>query len=252
MHPFIKMIKFNDDCFMSLAEQEMEKFAILKSKSNNNLPFVATGMNPSLVTEQKIEILIKAGLKRARIGIQTGSEKVSKDIYNRKLQKEHIIRSSEILSKYSKQLVPTSYDVILDNPWENQEDVLETFNLICQLRRPLVLNIYSLTFYPYTEIFKKANKCGIIDKGGHPVYSKSYFAWTNNYLNCLIALEGLMSIPPFIRSFLLNKHIIQKNPRVPKLFRDFLNSTTVAKKVYFHILRKDITMLPYSIARFLR
>jgi radical SAM superfamily enzyme YgiQ (UPF0313 family) len=82
MHPFVKMVKFNDDCIMSLTEQEMENFADLQAR-NGRTPFVATGMNPSLVTEKKVATLVRAGLKRARIGIQTGSEKVSREIYNR-------------------------------------------------------------------------------------------------------------------------------------------------------------------------
>lgn len=251
LHPFIKMVKFNDDSFMSLTEEEMERFAVLQDKFGK-IPFVATGMNPLFVTEQKIGTLVKAGLRRARIGIQSGSERILAEVYNRKVTKKDVICSSEILSRYSKQLVPTAYDVILDNPWEKPEDLLDTFKLVSQLRRPFVLNIFSLTFYPNTAIYKKALSENMIDAARDAIgYSKNYLAWDKNYLNFLIALEGLMPIPAFLHKYLLNRKIVEKNHLMPGIVRDLINTLTLTKKAYLHTLHRDVTMLPFFIARML-
>jgi radical SAM superfamily enzyme YgiQ (UPF0313 family) len=251
MHPFIKMVKFNDDCIMSLTEQEMEKFADLQER-NSRTPFVATGMNPSLVTEKKVALLVRAGLKRARIGIQTGSEKISREIYNRKNSNENIIRASEILSKFSKYIVPTSYDIILDNPWETTENLVETFSMINRLKRPYVLNIYSLTLYPNTEIYRKAQDCNIPGLSGESLgYSKNFLDWSSNYLNCLIAIQGLISLPSFISKPLLKSNMAMKNPHVPAFIKNLIIKLTIAKKAYLHVVKKDVTMLPYSVGRFI-
>jgi radical SAM superfamily enzyme YgiQ (UPF0313 family) len=251
MHPFIKMVKFNDDCIMSLTEQEMEKFAELQEQ-NGRTPFVATGMNPTLVTERKVATLVRAGLKRARIGIQTGSERISREIYNRKNSNENIIRASEILSKYSKQIVPTSYDIILDNPWETTDNLIETFSMISRLKRPYVLNIYSLTLYPNTEIFSKAQNSNSFRLSEESLgYSKNFLDWSSNYLNCLIALQGLVSLPSFVRKTLLRNKLAKTNRTIPAVFKNFIIKMSIAKKAYLHVSRKDVTMLPYSVARFI-
>jgi len=249
MHSFVKMVKFNDDCIMSLTEQEMERFASLQAQ-NGITPFVATGMNPSLVTEQKVAILIRAGLKRARIGIQTGSEKISKEIYNRKNSNENIIRASHILAKFSKQLVPTSYDIILDNPWETPDNLVETLSMISQLKPPRLLNTYSLTLYPNTEIYSKAQDSNYINISEDSLgYSKNFLDWSSTYLNCLIALQGLGLIPAFMRTYLLNGKMAKTNPAVPAFIKSLIIKLTIIKKAYLHVSKKDLTMLPYSVAR---
>jgi radical SAM superfamily enzyme YgiQ (UPF0313 family) len=251
LHPFIKMVKFNDDNFMSLTEEEMESFAILQRKFERT-PFVVTGINPLFITEQKIDILVKAGLRRARIGIQAGSEKILREVYNRQIGNEDIVRSSKILSRYAKKLVPTAYDIILDNPWEKTEDLVDTFELICRLSRPFVLNIFSLKFYPRTAIWERAVKEGIINSvGDTAVYPKNYFTWQNNYLNCLIAIRGLIEIPPFLQKHLFDKQRIAENRPVSLLYRNFINSLMLLKKAYVQVSRRDVTMLPYFIARML-
>jgi anaerobic magnesium-protoporphyrin IX monomethyl ester cyclase len=249
LHPFIKMVKFNDDCIMSLTESEMERFADLQDQ-NGRTPFVATGMNPSLVTEQKVATLVRAGLKRARIGIQTGSEKISREIYNRKNSNDNIVRASEILSKFSKQIVPTSYDIILDNPWETPENLVDTYSMIRRLKRPFVLNIYSLTLYPNTEIYRKAHDSNIPGLSEESLgYSKNFLDWSSNFLNCLIALQGIVSIPSFISKSLLRSQMAKDNPTIPAIFKNMIIKMSIVKKAFLHVSKRDITMLPYAVAR---
>ena len=45
------------------------------------------------------------------------------------------------------------YDVILDNPFETEEDALETVRVLQNVRKPFQLQLFSLTFYKGTEIF---------------------------------------------------------------------------------------------------
>lgn len=249
--PFVKMVKFNDDCFLSLNEDEITRFMNLKA-GVGDFPFVATGMNPSLVTEQKIALLVEAGLKRARIGIQSGSPKTMKDIFTMKLVVEDIIKCSEIFLRHSDKLVPTSYDIILDNPWENPQDILDTYNLVRNLRRPFVLNLFSLAFYPMTAIYEMAMNSDEVEIDEDSMnYAKNYAHWQGNLLNCLIAVEGVFRLPDFIRRRLLTENLINRNPTVPKVIRKTIHMLTISKKVYLHASKRDLTMLPFSISRLL-
>lgn len=249
MHPFIRMVKFNDDSFLSLSESEIDSFRRLQV-GNGKTAFVATGFNPNLVTENKVDMLVEAGLRRTRIGIQTGCRKILNDIYKRKTTNDNIIRSSKILSKYSKQLVPTAYDIILDNPWENPEDTVDTFRLICQLERPFSLNLFSLRFYPRTALYDKALNEGILElkekSGGK---QESYGALKNTYLNCLITASGIIPIPAFMQKHLISKRFINNNPKVPKQILTVFGIMTKIKKVYHHMSKGDVTMLPYFLSR---
>jgi radical SAM superfamily enzyme YgiQ (UPF0313 family) len=251
VHPFIRMVKFNDDSFMSLSDSEMARFADLQNKIGN-IPFVATGGNPRLITEQKIALLVGAGLRRTRIGIQTGNERVLRDVYGRKPCREDILRSSRILARYSRQLVPTAYDIILDNPWEKPEELIDTFDLISQLERPFSLNLFSLRPYPKTVLYDRVVHESLMDvtemREGKV---KSFLALGNSYLNCLIAASGLIPIPRGLRKFLLNQRFVQGNRRVPRPVISTLTTMITMQKVYHHISKRDVTMLPFSIARML-
>ena len=46
------------------------------------------------------------------------------------------------------------YDVILDNPWETEQDTLQTARLLSRLPRPFGLAMSSLLFFPGTELCK--------------------------------------------------------------------------------------------------
>lgn len=249
-HPFIRMVKFNDDSFLSLSESEIDNFRRLQV-NNGRTPFVATGFNPNLVTENKVDMLIEAGLRRTRIGIQTGCTRILKDIYKRKTTNKNIVRTSKILSKYSKQLVPTAYDIIMDNPWESPEDTLDTFHLVTQLMRPFSLNLYSLRFYPRTALYDKARKEGILESKEKSFRKPdSYGNLNNTYINCLITASGIMPIPIFIQKHLIGKHLKNENQNVTKQLLTVLGILTKMKKVYHHMSKGDVTMLPYFLSRF--
>lgn len=250
-YSFIKMVKFNDDSFLSMTDQELARFRDLRNQ-HGRLPFVATGMIPNLLTESKLALLIEAGLLRGRIGIQTASERILREVYNRKNYNDEIVRCSTLFARYAKQLVPPAYDVILDNPWETSDDRLQTLQLLRRLHRPYLLNLYSLNFYPNTEIHRMALEQSLVGVDESLGYTKSYLAWDHTYLNCLIALAGLVRVTPSRRAFLIAANNHDVNPKVPKLLRNGLNASLLAKRVYYHIIRRDVTMIPYPVARFLR
>ena len=248
--PFIRMVKFNDDSFLSLTEDEMDKFSVLKEKLGF-IPFVVTGMYPQGVTKQKIGILVRAGLKRVRMGVQTGSQNVLQNIYNRRIDNDVIVRASEVVASFSKELVPTAYDIMVDSPWERPEDWMETLSLINRLKRPFVLNLFSVRLYPGTAIWQLAHREGKIKESIlHSSYSRNFFDVQNTYVNGVIALESLLSVPPRLKKYLHDKKLVARNPSIPPFIFKLIFFFVLVKRIFHQAVRRDITMLPYFIARF--
>lgn len=89
---FLKQVTFDDDAFISRKPEELEEFAD-QYRRRVNLPFFVSGVNPIYVSEEKMRILLRAGMNRIKMGIQSGS-RVSKQLYNRRIPNEKIIRVS--------------------------------------------------------------------------------------------------------------------------------------------------------------
>jgi len=110
------------------------------------------------------------------------------------------------MEKEIKKKIKIRYDFITDNPWENEEDIEDSLRLALKLKRPFELSLFSLTFYPETELYEKARQEGIIRDDLNQVYRKSQLAPSRGYLNALFSLLDL-GMPKFLVKLLLNKHI---------------------------------------------
>jgi len=66
--------------------------------------------------------------------------------------------------------------------------LIETLMLLSRLPTPYSLGLYSLTFYPGTELYKLAKKDGLIFNESKEIYNKWYFDCKRSYLNKLFIL----------------------------------------------------------------
>jgi len=152
--PFIKAIGFSDDDFIAYrTKEEIDEFSKIY-KREIDLPF-GFEISPLAVDEYKLSRLCDAGLFDVEMGIQTGSKRVSKEIYQRPFSEERIIKSAKIINKFvkSKNLMPM-YDFLINNPFENENDIRETINLVTNLPKPFAPQMNILNFYPGTKLFK--------------------------------------------------------------------------------------------------
>lgn len=113
-----------------------------------NLPFFCY-CHPKATNEEIIQLLKDAGIFSMTMGIQTGSEDIRHKYFERYDTNEEIIRSAEILHKYK---IDCAYDVIMDNPFETNENRRETFNLLLKLPKPFELHTFTLTHFPETKL----------------------------------------------------------------------------------------------------
>ena len=155
--PKLRVIHFWDEIF-SDEEGWVEEFA-RRYKKEIGIPFRIWG-HPMKVDKKIIAHLVDAGLHQIVVGVQSGSISVRKDTFHRPETQEQIIESSRILSECK---VPkVYYDFMIRHPFENQEQLKETFYLCLDLAHPFSLNIHGLNFLPATDIVQMA-----IDKGYH-------------------------------------------------------------------------------------
>ncbi|MBU0457642.1 MAG: radical SAM protein [Nanoarchaeota archaeon] len=185
--PVMENVTLDDDAFFLMYNSEEISDFCAKYKKNIGLPLIVTGASPATLTIEKLSSLVNAGLQFLRVGIQTGSEKTKK-MYKRNYSNEKVIETVRMINKFKNKLNEVVYDIILDNPWETDKDLVETLMLLSKFPSPYILSIYSLTLYPETELYEKAKKEGIIINDLEDVYRKYYHNCRKTYLNGLFFL----------------------------------------------------------------
>jgi len=108
------------------------------------------------------------------------------DTYKKYYSNQQIEKTARMVNKYRDQ-IKVSYDIILDSPWDTDEDLIEGLMFLSKLPTPFQLSLYSLVFYPETDIYKKAKKEGLI-KDDIDVYRKYFLGPSSTHLNKLFFL----------------------------------------------------------------
>ncbi|MBU1627472.1 cobalamin-dependent protein [bacterium] len=204
--PFINAFNFFDDSFFSMPDKMMKEFCQIY-KEKFNFPFTSQS-TPHGAAIKKLDQLINAGLRRVEVGIQTGSERINK-MYNRRFDSFEILEASRNINRFKKIILPPDYHLILDNPWETTEDILDTLNLVLKLPRPFFLKPSSLVLYPNTGIYHKAMNENMITKEITQIYRKAFGAHKPSYLNFLIILAGSGYFPRALIRILKNTFFIK-------------------------------------------
>ena len=204
--PFTKIILFEDDAFFIMPVNEIKDFSI-KYKKHIGIPLVITGATPSTLTKEKLSLLVDAGLVGMRMGIQTAGERTKK-LYKRPHSNLQVEKAVKMVNDFSH--IKAFYDIILDSPWDADEDSIETLMFLSKLPTPFQLSLFSLVFFPGTPLYTKAKEEGIVKDDVRDVYRKYFVEPKKTYLNdlffllrdyCIIGV----GISPIIMSFLTNK-----------------------------------------------
>lgn len=151
--PFVKFFKIMDDSLVTNNVKWLEEFN-QQYKQKVNLPFFCN-VSPLTITERKMDLLVDAGLSHTQIGLQSGSDRINKEVYSRYMKVKDFLQATKLLEKYRGRL-NFSVDIIVDNPYENDEDLIKGINVLTQIKKPFYLNVFSLTIYPGTGLHKMA------------------------------------------------------------------------------------------------
>ncbi len=218
-YPFIEAIQFFDDTFFSRKTEWLEEFSDAY-RNRVRLPFYCQA-SPTTLTQTKLDILMKAGMVYVEMGIQTGSSKI-RSIYNRKETSRQIMDSAMMIHRKIPQLLPPDYHVIIDSPWEDSADLLDTVKLLLEIPKPFGLAISSLIFFPETELYHRAIADGFIHDELKEIARKPFYvAPQKSYPHFLLYLMTFQHIPKSIFKILMNDRILRffERNQLSPLFR---------------------------------
>lgn len=155
--PRLNLVQIFDDNFIARPLAEIAEFS---AKYNNKIgiPFYCLA-NPNLIVKKKISLLRDAGLMHVQMGIQSGSDRINRFVYKRRVDRKKILDCVNLLHELG---ISAYYDIIFNNPYESVGDVRDTFRLLNEFPRPFHLQGHNLIFYPCTELTERALADGYI------------------------------------------------------------------------------------------
>ncbi|AGW12030.1 putative radical SAM domain protein [Megalodesulfovibrio gigas DSM 1382 = ATCC 19364] len=206
--PQIKAVQFFDDTFFARPVTWLREFAE-QYKKRIKMPFYCQA-SPTTLTQEKLRLLMDAGMVYVEMGVQTGSPRI-RAMYGRKESNAQIVAGARLVHKHVPPLLPPHYHVIMDNPWETMDDLMQTVQLLHQIPKPYGLAISSLVFFPGTAIARKAMQEGIIDDEEKQVFRQPfYIPPTRHYPGLLLYLQSFMHFPQSIIAVLLREGPVRR------------------------------------------
>ncbi len=186
-HPDIQLINFQDDCFIACSKEWLGQFC-QNYQYRIKRPFQIRAI-PGFLDRERLQWLKDVGLVWVLMGLESGSDRVCREVYNRKLLRKDFLEATRLVKEF--RLVGL-YDVILDNPFETHSEKMETVRALMEIPKPFLAEFFSLTFYPRTELYEKAMKeCP--DKI-RDAREKDYKQYQNTSINKLTRLAAYLPI----------------------------------------------------------
>jgi anaerobic magnesium-protoporphyrin IX monomethyl ester cyclase len=215
--PGIGFINFMDDHF--LTDSKWINEFCEKYRKSINLPFIIRA-TPATIKDEQISVLKDAGLHTVQMGIQSGSKKTHKEIFHRSFNEESVLRAANVLNQYDLECL---YDFIIENDFETDEDRDKTIELMLQLPKPYIANLFVMTVFPETDlelVYKERNMTPRVDP-----YSSNYFSFHENDFYYQLA-----SLIPLIdgdeaRHIFDNRNDQQTSSRLMELFLEKVGPT---------------------------
>ena len=177
--PFKSVSFISDNLFLS---KEFAREFLSKFKKQVGLPFYCQ-MRVEMIDVEIVNLLKDAGCHFVTLGIESGSERVRKQILNRSMRDEVIIKACRLLQKAG---IGISANNIIGIPGETFEEAWETVSLNTKIR-PSVSWCAIFQPYPGSRITRKLQDDGILssdfyEKVPSTLFDKSILLGNNAHL----------------------------------------------------------------------
>jgi radical SAM superfamily enzyme YgiQ (UPF0313 family) len=174
----ILYVNFQDDCFMMHRTEWLAEFAD-RYKTEVAIPFIVR-TTPRHISKEKLALLKAAYLRWVFMGLQTGSDRINKEVYGRNVTSQQFIKARSLVAESG---ISIWIDVILDNPYETEAENLETIDLLLKIERPYQLDIFSLDYFPGTELYEQVKAENIpVPALGEKSYTEPEARMINRYI----------------------------------------------------------------------
>lgn len=215
---FFKMVGFGDDDFFMRPKRQIREFAE-KYRKRIGLPF-GVAVSANTYDREKMELLLEGGLRFIQMGVQSGSQRILDEVYDRDIR---ISKTKDVV----RQIAPYHrthgldflLDFIVDNPYETGDDIIETYRYLVDLPLQVMVNIFFLAFFPGTPIYERALRDGVIrpfDEKAFRFYIKSKVQYQKNYETFLILLERYLRRRSSLRTHIPRAMLHMLGGRIPR------------------------------------
>jgi anaerobic magnesium-protoporphyrin IX monomethyl ester cyclase len=153
----MKLVAFADDGF-AYSEKWLGNF-VSQYRSKIDMPFYCS-VHPSTVTRGIASLLKEGGCRFVTMGIESCSERIRLNIFNRKGSNEKLTESMAHIKEAGIRL---SVDNIFGAPTETQEDLDESLAFYYKTKPDRILTFW-LTYYPKTDIIKHALEANVLSQ----------------------------------------------------------------------------------------
>ncbi len=242
--PFVEHLFFGDDDFLIRPVAELQAFAE-RYRRTVDMPF-AICFSANTYRRPKMEILLEAGLKIAGIGVQSGSQRVLDEVYDRGIRvdkaRQVIAETTPLLSRHRGAVL---CDFIVDSPYETEADVLATFRFLVDLPDAAVIEVFSLAFLPGTPLYDRALADGHIrpfDPMAFRDYTSREALYQVNYPILLVRLAEVLRTE-------------RLHTRLPRRFLHALAArplVSIMRRLPRPAMRRLVNHLPAFLARAIR
>lgn len=135
-----QIVQFEDEVF-SLNYEWLREFGEMYKK-RIDAPFVCY-IYPNKNIEKQLTLLKEIGLFSTCLALQSGSDRINKEIFNRPFNKKLYLETAHIIKRLD---IEYYVDIITYNPFETRKDLQDTLNVLRQLPKPFVMYVNKL--YP--------------------------------------------------------------------------------------------------------
>lgn len=151
----IKTFIFDDDLF-TFDRSYLLRFC--REYKKIGLPFVVNA-HVKMIDSEIALALKDAGCRIVKFGLESGSERIRKQILNRHMKNEEIVRAFQIVEDVG---IHTSAFVMIGLPYETKEDLMMTIDLLAQIRPG---RFRWAIFFPYvnTSAYELSRRGGFIN-----------------------------------------------------------------------------------------
>jgi radical SAM superfamily enzyme YgiQ (UPF0313 family) len=157
LFPSAKIITFGDSVFAH-DDAWLEEFGDeLKGKG-----FTFWGnAHVSTISGDTLWLLRRAGFSNIRIGVQSGSDYIRREIFGRT---DSLAKILEVAGDADRMGLRVDYDFIIENPYDTPETMKDTRDFIKKLPNSALINKFELRWWPGTPLTARALSDGVIDE----------------------------------------------------------------------------------------
>lgn len=184
--------------------------------------------HPNYARPEMLQILKENNVEFIIMGIQTGSDRIATEVFDRRVTNATVLQAAKNIHESG---IRVFYDIISNNPFETEEDRVETFQLLRQIPKPYGLQMGILNFYPGIAISRMREERGlprVVDFPQYRFWNALYYLastvdLTDSQADELLRNEKLRQDPSLLESIVATTvRLTRENGELGSIAKNYL------------------------------